>query len=84
MLAHFVLVDKNPGQTLNQKGYHAKGKVRDAIECYEITAGPLAINVVGKDARLWAVMRSRKDSRTKEVVDTNLNLRFVNHTVSLR
>ena len=66
---HFVLTNANPGQTLNQQSYHAKEKVHDALEGYEITQGPLAINIVGKEARLSFVMRSRKDTRTKQVDD---------------
>jgi hypothetical protein len=63
------LADANPGQTLNQQGYHAKEKVHDALEGYEITTGPLAINIVGKETCLSVVMRSMKDPRTKEVCD---------------
>ena len=58
---NFVLGEANSTQTLNQQGYHTKEKVHDALEGYEITAGPLAIHVVGKEAHVSVVMRSMVD-----------------------
>ena len=57
----------NPKQTLHQQGYSTKEKVHDALEGFDITAGPLAIYVDGKEARVSVVMRSMKDPGVKEV-----------------
>ena len=51
-------------QTPNQKGQRVKGKVNDEIESHEITAVRLALNVAGKEERVWTVMCSRQDIRT--------------------